>query len=409
MGALHPFQRRSRKVGLFVIMLLLSSCATRPHSTVGPGLALPAEVTMNKDAGRGALLLVTLRLEDGQRLPFIVDTGSPMTLLERSLEPKLGERLGTETLVNFGRTYEGSCYSAPRLHLGNTPLATDCNVLTSDFVRKLSSGSDRPIMGILGMDCLQHYCIQLDFKAGKIRFLDPDRLARASLGKAFALTLSSEAQSYPRWVRPCIRHPGLAGGDDVNLLIDTGHDCDGALGTELFRRMIREDTLHVKADANDPDFAYLATCVWDGDCYTDLTLRSREDLLGLRFLARHLVTLDFPSRMIYLKRISGDPLIDKDMAAAAGRVADSAFKPLRRWMKGGQLPGWSKRDRGTFKERVHVRWDPETVTFDVLKKGDSSSTYHYELTRASKDEPWRLHRAWRTDRDDHLIQEYPVP
>jgi hypothetical protein len=40
-------------------LLLLSSCAT-VHRT------LPADVTMNKEAGRGGFLVVTVQLEDGQ-------------------------------------------------------------------------------------------------------------------------------------------------------------------------------------------------------------------------------------------------------------------------------------------------------------------------------------------------------
>ena len=57
---------------------------------------------MNKDAGRGGHLVVTLRLQSGEELPFLVDTGSPMTVLDKSLEPQLGKCLGTETLWNFG-------------------------------------------------------------------------------------------------------------------------------------------------------------------------------------------------------------------------------------------------------------------------------------------------------------------
>jgi len=49
-------------------LLLLCSCAT-----IHP--LLPADVTLNKDVARGNVLFVTLRLENGEELPFIVDTG----------------------------------------------------------------------------------------------------------------------------------------------------------------------------------------------------------------------------------------------------------------------------------------------------------------------------------------------
>ncbi len=77
-------------------------------------------------------------------------------------------------------------------------------------------------------------------------------------------------------------------------------------------------------------------------------------------------------------------------------------------MRNRQLPGWSKKDHGTIKRVGHFRPNPDTVTVHALKKGDSS-TYHYEFTRASKDIPWQLEKAWRTDQNDHTIEEYPVP
>jgi len=39
-------------------------------------------------------VFVTLRLADGEKLLFLLDTGRPNTVLDKSLEPKLGKRLG---------------------------------------------------------------------------------------------------------------------------------------------------------------------------------------------------------------------------------------------------------------------------------------------------------------------------
>ena len=410
-----------RTVGLFVSVLLLCSCATTPHPSAVTGLpALPADVTMNKDAGRGGHLIITLRLQSGEELPCMVDTGSPITLLDKSLEPKLGQCLGTETLWNFRTKYEAGDYAAPKLYLGSTPLVTDSNVLTSDYVAKMSSGAGRPIMGVLGMDCLRHYCIQLDFKAGKMRFLDTDRVKAAKLGQAFPLTFSSAGNTDSEWIRPYTPRCSLVGGEDTNLLIDTGVNGDGNLEPGLFRREIREQRLRVPEDATqdqEPNNVAVPQCVWSGATYTDLWLgngadategESGENSLGLRFLARHLVTFDFSHRTMYLKRTRSDPLVDHELAAMGRAAGDSAFKPARRLMKNGQLPGCSKEDRGTIKRVFHFHSNPDSVTFDAVKKGESS-TYHYEFTRASKDSPWQLEKAWRTDQNDHTIEEYPVP
>ncbi len=376
---------------------------------------------MNKDAGRGGHLFVTVRLEERRRTArLLVDTGSPITVLDKSLEPKLGKCLGTETLWNFGAKYEGSRYAAPKLYLGNTRLITDSNALASDIVGKMSARLGRPALGILGMDCLQHYCIQLDFKAGKMRFLDPDHLNTAKLGQAFPMRFSSAGQTHPEWFRPVIHQSNLAGGEDPNLLIDTGCSDDGFLKPDLFRQVLQEQRSRRPADPTpdrEPDIVGLPRCVWNGATYTDLCLgngkdspegESGENALGLRFLARHLVTFDFPHRTLYLKQISQGPLVNPEVIAAARKVGGSAHSFAKKRLKDGQLPGWSKEDRGAIQKVAHICFEPDTVTLNAVKKGDTS-TYHYEFTRASKDSPWKLQEAWRTDEDEHMVENYPVP
>src|SRR6266496_6418915 len=148
---------RLRALGIFLSLLLLSSCARKPDpSAIIPASELPAEVTMDKGPGRGGDLTVTLRLESGEELPFVLDTGAQVTVLDKSLEPKLGKRLGTTTIILPRDKQESAVYAAPKLYLGSTPLVTGSNIITYDF-NPLSSRSPRPNMGFLGMDCLKHY------------------------------------------------------------------------------------------------------------------------------------------------------------------------------------------------------------------------------------------------------------
>ena len=79
---------------------------------------------MNRDAGRGNWLFVTVRLDSGTKLPLLVDTGTPVTLLDKSLAPRLGKRLGTLTFREFDVRQKSGIYAAPKLYLGNTPLLT---------------------------------------------------------------------------------------------------------------------------------------------------------------------------------------------------------------------------------------------------------------------------------------------
>jgi hypothetical protein len=376
-------------LGMVLSLLFFCSCATEENSNH----SLPADVTMNKDAGRGNWLIVTLRLENGEALPFMVDTGSPGTLFDKSLASKLKRLpLGTWTVPMPDEKQKSGIYWEPKLFLGNARLKTGKLCATFDL-KRFSDEAGSPIMGILAMDCLKHYCIQMDFQSGTMRFLDDRHLDVAKLGKPFPLKLSLFSQLY-------IRHAGLAGGKSVRLAIDTGDPGDGQIEKGTFK-------------GHNARGVHLSECVWGGETYTNVNVGNGGDSIGLRFLARHLVTFDFPKRVMYLKQTSVGPLIDEtqkaDREAAANAAAKSAFQFSEHLKEEGQLPGWSQNDHG-MTTAFHFQHSPnlDSVTLDVRKKGDSS-IYHYAITRAFKDSPWKLQKAWRTDQNGHTIEEYPVP
>src|ERR1017187_8486940 len=143
---MNPLLGLLRLLVIFPGLLLMQSCAT--VDSIQP--RLPAEVAINEDAGRWGLLLVTLRLESGKELPFIVDTGTARTLLDKSLEPTLGGPRGRITMNSWGVKKESHLYAAPRLYLGGAPLMTSSNIVTIDL-RGLRSRSGPQPMGLLGL------------------------------------------------------------------------------------------------------------------------------------------------------------------------------------------------------------------------------------------------------------------
>ena len=149
-----------------------SSVPARPRhrNRPQPKPALPADTPFNKGAGRGNPLYITLHLESGEKLLFEVDTGSPGTCLDKSLEPKLGQRVSS-TIGWYGyyRLSWEHVYHAPALYLGSTRLVTSDRICTDDLRTKSRPG--HPIMGILGMDFLRHYCLQLDLTTTSFIFL----------------------------------------------------------------------------------------------------------------------------------------------------------------------------------------------------------------------------------------------
>jgi hypothetical protein len=257
---------------------------------------------MSKRAGHGDPLLMKLRLTDGEEVLFVVDTGAPGTILDSTLEPKLGKRLGTKTFHWIGQEKEkAGKYKCPELFLGKTPLLTGGTVLTTDLIKKFAPlGHPTPIKGLIGTDILRRYCIQLDFEAGKMRFLDPDLLRTEDLGNASRLSIEYFS-GYP------VVHESFLGKGGKSI-IDTGCNFDGLLTTKLFQQWTNGWPT-VLAGANDFPNGQLA-----GLNYTNLFLEGHGggNLIGLSFLARNLVTLNFPKRTMYLRQRSVGPLAETD-------------------------------------------------------------------------------------------------
>jgi hypothetical protein len=100
------------------------------------------------------------------------------------------------------------------------------------------------------------------------------------------------------------------------LGVDTAAYDDGALGKEAFREVLDEQSNVLIRQWNNSQGtktreARIEAGVFCGDTYSDLILMecpSGENFIGLRFMARHLVTFNFPKQTMYLKRTSSGPL-----------------------------------------------------------------------------------------------------
>src|SRR5258708_5424053 len=118
MGCCRFLPRRWFRHGVIFacLLVLLCSCRTEPHRGVEfVNTELPAASRFNVGAGQGDVLYLHLHLEKGEELLFVLDVGSSGTILDKSLEPKLGPRQGT--WVNWG--WAGprlvATYRAPKL------------------------------------------------------------------------------------------------------------------------------------------------------------------------------------------------------------------------------------------------------------------------------------------------------
>jgi hypothetical protein len=295
-------------------LILLCSCATQKPVV----RQLPPETFFNETASRGGPLLLTLAMEDGEKLLFMVDTGSADTFLNQSLEPKLGKRLGsTTTRWAFYEKRTDGIYPAPKLYLGHTQLLLGNRIKTDAASADYDGGR---IMGVLGMDCLRHYCVQMDFAKSKMRFLNPNDLKNGDLGKAYPLDFFFGA---------CFTYADILDMQKVFFRIDTGlfGGVDFMLKPNAFRWEMREEKPFGQSGTNFILFpngvsgtnrvtfadrpapaALLSRIEFGSEAYTNLVILEdmskfwpHENFIGLRFFARNVVTFDFPNKIMYLK------------------------------------------------------------------------------------------------------------
>jgi hypothetical protein len=284
--------------------IVLASCATTPPpplpaDPLHPGL--PPEAAFDRGIGTMRVLCLRLQGEHGENWRFLVDTGAPTTIFDRSVRGKLGPVVGKEPVVY---AWSGSAvldvHAPPRLFLNNTLLLSGTRVW-SDDLRRVWPG--KGIEGILGLDCLRHYCVQLDFPNHVVRFLDPERATGPELGRAFPLVTVGES---------VFIQGDLFGAGSTLYQVDTGCSVDAVMKPPLFRkawetqhpdwaRQLTSGDGHVIVEAGFPHATFA------GETYDKLIVDAADhDFLGLRFLSRHVVTLNFPKHTMYLRRTAND-------------------------------------------------------------------------------------------------------
>ena len=73
----------------------------------------------------------------------------------------------------------------------------------------------------------------------------------------------------------------------------------------------------------------------------------------------------------------------------------------------GRLPGITTTEHGNASISGGLSRYPYSLTMRFNKQGEAS-TNNYTILQLKKDSPWQLKRAWQTDSNGQIIQEWPV-
>lgn len=296
---------KSLKVGLFLsflVLFLAGGCADEPESTsdAPANQKVLAEFKISKD-GYPILLPVTFK---GKEYLFVLDTGSSYTAFDISLKHELGEVKKVEKALTAGSHIVAEIFDAPEVFLGPFNLQ-DCGEVACLDLKMVSLVLGEKISGLLGMNFLKKYIVQIDYDNGTLLFLQPLQKRHSGWGNELSISYNS------------LGIPTITGNIydsiKVDFRIDTGANSTGGLSSDIFDQILSEK----KLKTSEILFATASGVIRKREIrldslsvgsfkYADFIFgEANWSHLGLLFLSRHIVTLDFPNNRIYLKKGKG--------------------------------------------------------------------------------------------------------
>jgi hypothetical protein len=296
---------------IIAAVFLLTGCQSGQIQTVSSPQVL-AEFEIKGDMED---ILLPVEFE-GREYQFLLDTGTTNTLFDQTFKDKLGKRIfwPRKGDAAYGKKVTVEMFHAPNAWLGPFNLKNMRYVVAADL-NKIIPGESRNFQGIVGMDFMQSYIVQMDFDKRKISFLkgtkEPD---------LFGFYKPKENE-YPEWGEPVplkrkwfsnLRYVKGRLMDKINaeFLIDSGWHFPGVLKSSLFDRVssmisqMKDGTQSAAVRTNNRGKVIITEEFSVGPFeYSDMFFqKSNLSILGLPFLSRHLVTFDFPNDTMYLEK-----------------------------------------------------------------------------------------------------------
>jgi hypothetical protein len=247
--------------------------------------------------------LVTVPVRLGARdYRLLLDTGSSEALVDSLLRLYLGPSAGTERAPTpSGGVCEITQYSLPDAHVGSLPLTGErCGCYDFTATREASGCS---FDGLLGMDFLRNWIITIDFDEGRVDFLGPETTSVPGWGECIPVAFDSHGIM-------CVL---ATVGKDIQIpfRVDTGMNSSGLLDSALFSRLVRCHELRATGDRKFLELSGIGSEQFGTISHFSLgsfrhqNLRmgsSSQNVIGLGYLSRFRVTIDFPHGQLYLAK-----------------------------------------------------------------------------------------------------------
>ncbi len=288
--------------GVLVVLttaLLLAGCSAVVD---GPAEAphLLAKFPFDPNA-KWVVLPVTL---EGEQCRFILDTGCTLTIFDASLRDRLGKRFlwPKKWEAADGEQFTVEYFRAPKAYVGPLQMAS-YDLVTATDVSTTVGGID----GILGMEFLRHYAVQIDPDRGTVSFFKSHKgVAHPHWGHEIRMKRGFRSSL------PYVR--GQVNDVKARFLVDAGFTStlSGSLKKDVFEK-VRSQSGGYEHQSTVSNIAQAATprsgsvvlpdeLSLNGYAFGDTAFcKAHRSLLGLPSFSGHVVTFDFPNDRLYLR------------------------------------------------------------------------------------------------------------
>ena len=198
---------------VLVTIVLLTSTARQLGADEPPKYRAPDAITRFRP--QEELLRVPVSIGDESFL-FVLDTGSPITVVDKSLRPLIGRLIEIQFLGSgFGAAFH-SIHERPELRIGDPALSeltlpqggriasADLSVLRETFAAH----------GILGQDLMRNWVSMISFDEGSISIWNGLNDTSMFEGRRIPIDFKSDNRPYVQ--------ARITGGRDQSFCVDTG-------------------------------------------------------------------------------------------------------------------------------------------------------------------------------------------
>lgn len=293
-----PVGRRLIKLTVVAFFLTFSACSKQAENQVDLSPVEPSLFEALRDnfarqrfsIGKSGRLLVIQGRAYGKDIAFLLDTNSTVTWFDDSHRDQMGAPTHFDKTETTGTILDTSFYNPPQIVIGGVSAIPRGSVACHDL-SELSAAAGIPFDGILGMDVLGQFVLQIDFDRGTVEFLTE------------ATTGNSSGWPLRIYYMNSIPHVTMDCGDrPVMFALDTGAT-DSCIKHETFEQLGENRHLIIGPSYSAATATGIIQArsglllVGELGIYSHHNLLITEgpiNLLGLSYLSRYKLSFDFP-------------------------------------------------------------------------------------------------------------------